>query len=699
MIPFLDPTSLAVVVAAVATGAAVVIAAYVGTRFLIDSSRLPAAVRDAELLRRVGANEDRLQHLEEQIREREVTLAERDQAEAEAEYWRTQVETHRAEYANLENQRAEIEEVREEHRQAVEALASKETELRRVAQEIESVREEREAAEARVKEAEERLAAIEEKEKEAAELDQRLEALRAERNEVAGEVDAKRQEMSALRSQEEDLNRETARLADRKERLVEQVSEVRQEIEQLEPMRAEVRDLSGKRDELKTRSADLEGEIEKQLARINRLEARVARLQEEADVEVDGADQEERVLQDLRTAPSCLYDESAKQVVWPKEQAVELEMDALARVESLLKESGLEFPRRTINAFHTSLKTAVISPLTVLAGISGTGKSQLPRRYADAMGMHFLKIPVQPRWDGPQDLFGFYNYIEKRYKATDLARALVHLDPYNWPEEAEPYEDRMLLVLLDEMNLARVEYYFSEFLSRLEGRPTDNRAAEKNERAPAEISIEVGRKGQPIPVYAGQNVLFVGTMNEDESTLALSDKVMDRANIMRFPRPAELREELPDAAPTARASGYLPKSRWIQSWMRDAERLDAAARDRAGRVIEEINGVMDELGRPFGHRMSQAMLHYVANYPVAQGQANNTIQVDHALADQLEQRIMPKLRGVDAGADRASLQKLAQIAGDRLNDEQLGKAIEEAVERANRSIGIFNWRGFQRTGN
>ncbi|MGM0561641.1 MAG: hypothetical protein ACQETX_11300 [Pseudomonadota bacterium] len=696
MIPFLDPTSFAVVVAAFACGSMIVIVAYVGTRFLIDSSRLPAAVRDAELLRRVGANEDRLQQLEEQIREREANLAERDHAEGEAEYWRTQLETHRAEYANLEHQRAEIEDVREEHRQAVEALAAKETELRHVAQEIDAVRQEREMAEARIKEAEARLEDIAEKEKDVAELEEKLEALRSERIEVASEVDAKRQEMSTLRLQEEDLNRETTQLAERKERLAEQVAEVRQEIEQLEPLRSEVTDLGRTRDELKARSVGLEEEIERQLARIDRLEARVARLQEESDVEVDGADKDTRVLEDLCRVPSCLYAHDQK--VWPTVQENELEMDALARVERLLEESGLAFPRRTINAFHTSLKTAVISPLTVLAGISGTGKSQLPRRYADAMGMHFLKIPVQPRWDGPQDLFGFYNYIEKRYKATDLARALVHLDPYNWPDEAEQFEDRMLLVLLDEMNLARVEYYFSEFLSRLEGRPMDDRASDKDERAPAEITIDVSRNRQPMHVYAGQNILFAGTMNEDESTLALSDKVMDRANIMRFPRPTELREGLPDADATARASGYLPKSRWTKSWMRDAENLDKSVRDRASRVIKEINDVMDELGRPFGHRMSQAMLHYVANYPVSQSQINNSTQVDNALADQLEQRIMPKLRGVDAGADRAALQKLAEIANDRLNDQQLGAAIEEAIDRANNSIGIFNWRGFPRNG-
>ena len=125
-----------------------------------------------------------------------------------------------------------------------------------------------------------------------------------------------------------------------------------------------------------------------------------------------------------------------------------------------------------MTAFHTALKINDTSQLTVLAGVSGTGKSLLPRRYAEAMGMHFLPIAVEPRWDSPQDLLGFYNYIEKRYRATDLARSLVHMDPYNTSTLAEgAFRDQMMLVLLDEMNLARVEYYFSEFLSRLETRP------------------------------------------------------------------------------------------------------------------------------------------------------------------------------------------------------------------------------------
>ncbi|MCX6624916.1 MAG: hypothetical protein NTY38_28420 [Acidobacteria bacterium] len=142
------------------------------------------------------------------------------------------------------------------------------------------------------------------------------------------------------------------------------------------------------------------------------------------------------------------------------------EQHAVERARDYIRGKGLVFPERVLHAFHTSLKTGDISPLVVLAGISGTGKSELPRHYADGMGLHFLLTAVQPRWDSPQDLFGFYNYLERRYKATELTRALVQFERFNQDVFLSAFEgakiddrsDRLLLVLLDEMNLARTEY-------------------------------------------------------------------------------------------------------------------------------------------------------------------------------------------------------------------------------------------------
>ena len=125
-----------------------------------------------------------------------------------------------------------------------------------------------------------------------------------------------------------------------------------------------------------------------------------------------------------------------------------------------LETHSIRFNERSVKAFHTGLKCADVSSLVVLAGISGTGKSLLPELYAAALGMNFMSVAVQPRWDGPQDLFGFYNYMEGRYKATELARLLWQFDRYNNPPSNPSQNVPMNLVLLDEMNLARVEYYF-----------------------------------------------------------------------------------------------------------------------------------------------------------------------------------------------------------------------------------------------
>lgn len=165
----------------------------------------------------------------------------------------------------------------------------------------------------------------------------------------------------------------------------------------------------------------------------------------------DGAGSD-AVLADLVGPPAFL-----RETVWKAPLQARQETEALDAAARHIERVGLRFGRRVIRQFHTSLKINDVSQLTVLAGVSGTGKSQLPQRYAEAMGIHFLMVPVQPRWDSPQELLGFYNYIEQRYRATEFARALVHFDPFNWKQEAEPWSDRLLIVLLDEMNLARVE--------------------------------------------------------------------------------------------------------------------------------------------------------------------------------------------------------------------------------------------------
>lgn len=373
------------------------------------------------------------------------------------------------------------------------------------------------------------------------------------------------------------------------------------------------------------------------------------------------------------------------------------ELSRLEQAHSYMQHLGLVFPKRVLWAFHTSLKVTDISPLVVLAGISGTGKSELPRRYAEAMGLHFLNVAVQPRWDSPQDMFGFFNYMENRYRATELGRALVQMDPFYAEEERgwRPPEEwsrnslskNLLLVLLDEMNLARVEYYFSEFLSRLEIRRGIQRH-DATDRRKAEIGLEIGSSGSQSPVmnlFVDRNVLFVGTMNEDETTQTLSDKVVDRANVLRFGRPGKLNRQITHSNGQV-IKARLPYSTW-QGWFQSEQELGSEVSRDVDGWISRLNDALARIRRPFAFRTQQAMRAYIANYP-----SRDPDSIAVAMSDQIEQKILPKLRGFDPG-DREFKSTVNSINSvlTELNDQLLIEAVKGAMGGHQ-----FTWMGVDR---
>jgi len=362
----------------------------------------------------------------------------------------------------------------------------------------------------------------------------------------------------------------------------------------------------------------------------------------------------------------------------------------LENFTTLLNDHGFVFNERHLRAFHTGLKCADISPLVVLAGISGTGKSLLPELYAAALGMNFLPVSVQPRWDSPQDLFGFYNYMEGRYKATELSRLLWQFDRYNNPPANGFIKDSQMpmnLILLDEMNLARVEYYFSDLLSKLEIRHGLN-PADVESRKKAEIELESNASAsneQTRRIFVSLNNLFIGTMNEDETTQTLSEKVIDRANVIRFGRPQQL-AALPDKGAFLTACNGNKKISFAgwKSWCEDEMNHEDV--QNLNNIIQELNEAMAKVGRPFGHRVDQAIKKYMGCYP---GKFND------ALSDQIEMKILPKLNGLDgqaAGFNQVIKILEGVIAG--VNDRELLYAFTQASKEA--ADSFFKWRGVMR---
>lgn len=620
------------------------------------------------------------------------SMAERRQ---ELDALRVQVDEKFSEKSSLESDIAEAVEKLEAHREKLlkidqidQRLEAGRAELAEMAQQL---AEDRETAR-RLEEAEARLATAEAKAGEAetrrARAAEDVEAREHRLAELDADLQVKNADRATLEAELATLRAERAALKDtlaEKTELEASVAALREEERRLRDVQLDLFNLEASLPELdqKRKAAEtLRNEVETLEDQRDRLQARIAALQEEE--RRSGGGEGLDPLRDLHEPPAALT-----ALRGGPERAPANEEDELERLAGRIKGQGLIYPRRVLHAFHTAMKVNETTQMAVLAGISGTGKSQLPRQYALGMGIGLLQVPVQPRWDSPQDLMGFYNYIEGRYRPTDLARALWSMDAANNPD-AE-FRENMLLVLLDEMNLARVEYYFSDFLSRLESRPALGLVGDMAQRKDAEIELEIVMKDGKAPprIFPGYNLLFAGTMNEDESTQSLSDKVVDRANVLRFPAPeGRVPRGVAEAAPPQ--VGAMQRSRW-QGWIRHG--LDRRDAERTDEVIEKLAAIMRDLNRPFGHRLARSIRHYVANYVPVQG----AHAVQDALADQVEMRLLPKLRGVEIEQTRSPFEDLQRLIEQQLQDERLADAIRTSVERsADDAAGRFVWSGVSR---
>jgi len=384
----------------------------------------------------------------------------------------------------------------------------------------------------------------------------------------------------------------------------------------------------------------------------------------------------EDMLRPIQVPPLMLNDVQADKD--PDDLADEHNWLEHIRVQS--KKSGIHFNERQLMAYHTSLKIGEWSPLVVLSGVSGTGKSELPKQYAIHGGMQFLSVPVKPDWDSPASLFGYYNSIENKFEATELIRALYQMQR----NKKTPWSDSMLMVLLDEMNLAHPEQYFADLLSKFEeSRNTD--------RDPS-YEIALGAGERPEMLNIGRNVLWTGTMNEDETTKGLSDKVIDRSMLITFPCPKELYGRNTNKLEKPQLT--LSHARW-ELWKQSAlhsedDRIIDLINDRK-KMIEQINIEMSEMGRNLGHRVWQSIQNYILNYPlvIAAGkcQGDMTDAVQQAFCDALAFKMMPKLRGLEVnGYNERHLEKIKQYLNEGASE--LSTDFDKACSMTSE---IFQW--------
>ena len=203
------------------------------------------------------------------------------------------------------------------------------------------------------------------------------------------------------------------------------------------------------------------------------------------------------------------------------------ELEFLQQFYRVVQNEGMLYDDRDLINFHVAMKS---SNLVILSGMSGTGKSKLVRLYAKALGpgekvANKLKVvPVKPSWTDDSDLLGYLDTTNMVYRPSDTGIVDVLVNAAKNPMGIN-------IICLDEMNLSRVEHYFSQFLSVLEGNESDRVVRLYNSNIESRV---YNASDYPAEIKIGKNVIFVGTVNIDESTYHFSDKVLDRANVIKL---------------------------------------------------------------------------------------------------------------------------------------------------------------------
>ncbi len=321
--------------------------------------------------------------------------------------------------------------------------------------------------------------------------------------------------------------------------------------------------------------------------------------------------------------------------VWDDASAVRREMQRmpssipLAQIEASVAAMGGYYPGAEIRRLHAALNFLPHKHFVILSGLSGTGKTQLIIKYARAIhgvgpaesDPFLIVCPVRPEWTDPTGLTGYYDVLSNRYMVPPFLEAVLL---------ATAHRHSPVFVVLDEMNLARVEYYLSDVLSGIE---TQEPVRLHSHGIPLE-----GSTGVPVPAALPlpENLYLIGTINVDETTNPISDKVLDRAVVIDMS--------------SVNLAGFLDQLGKRESGL-------SVALSGSREQLLAVHGMMAEHRLGFGYRTAEEVLRYHA-FCLAQGNADLKSVTDELMV----QKILVKLRGSER--QRPLLTQLAKSLSD-----------------------------------
>lgn len=306
--------------------------------------------------------------------------------------------------------------------------------------------------------------------------------------------------------------------------------------------------------------------------------------------------------------------------------------EEVERISSYIISKGFTYEDDLIMNFYLALKS---KPFVILAGTSGTGKSKLARLFAEAVGAtsengRFKLIAVRPDWSDSTDLLG-YRDLNGKFNRGVLTDVILRAN--DTPEE--PF-----FVCLDEMNLARVEYYLSDVLSIMESRKwssdrivTDTLISKEHlENSDKDAKKEV--KDIIIP----DNFYIIGTVNMDETTFPFSKKVLDRANTIEFSYvDLEIRVEKADEQQHVALHNSFLRSEYLllEDCMEYEEKLNETIS-----ILKEINNVLQPANLHFGYRVRDEICFYIIY-----NHMYDLLPFNQAMDKAILQKILPRIQG------------------------------------------------------
>lgn len=306
--------------------------------------------------------------------------------------------------------------------------------------------------------------------------------------------------------------------------------------------------------------------------------------------------------------------------------------DLIDHIYSYINSKGFYYPKEEVINLFLSLKT---KPFVILSGISGTGKTKMVQWFAESLGAtekngQFTLIPVRPDWSDGSDLLGYVD-IKGDFKEGPLTKAI---------RAAEEHPDLPYFVLLDEMNLARVEYYFSDILSVMESRKWEKGKVVSSTL----LSEEIAKEEITLP----NNLYVIGTVNMDETTHPFSKKVLDRANTIEFNR-VELDnlsflQDLEEVDQLLIGQSQLA-SKYLH--LKDLYKVDTEIIEKATSELVRINKSLQLNNAHIGYRVRDEISFYLA-YNKEGGLMTFEEAFDHCIL----QKILPRLSGSDSRIDQ-----------------------------------------------